>query len=291
MSNAIKSGPELLVNTATGSHQNDPAIAALGDGRFVVTWTDWSATGGDTSTAAIRAQIFNADGDKLDEEFLVNTTTTQGQNMPAVTALADGRFLIAWADASRSGEDRERRGGSRADLHAGGVKNGAEFIIPASRYSDQLAPAVAGLPDGSFVAVWADRSGTGDASFGGIRGRVFKADGEPGAEFQVNATTAQQQFEPAITVLADGRFVVAWTDYSATGGDTSSAAIRARMFDSDGEALRDEVLVNTTTDGGQFAPTITALASGGFVVAWSSGDSFDYGNLRTGLRRQWRDGG
>jgi hypothetical protein len=30
-------GPEFLVNTTTPNTQNDPAIAALADGRFVVT--------------------------------------------------------------------------------------------------------------------------------------------------------------------------------------------------------------------------------------------------------------
>jgi hypothetical protein len=276
MSNAIKSGPELLVNTTADSHQTEPAIAALADGRFVVTWTDWSATGGDTSTAAIRAQIFDANGNKLDEEFLVNTTTTQGQNMPAVAALADGRFLIAWTDASRSTGDTSGAAVRAQIFNAGGVRDGAEFIVPAEHFNNQFEPAVAGLADGRFVAVWTDFSGTGDPSQPGIRGRMFEADGEPGAEFQVNATTANYQGEPTIAVLTDGRFVAAWTDYSETGGDTSSAAIRARIFDSDG-APGGEFLVNTTTDSAQFAPTITALANGGFVVAWSAGDSFDFG--------------
>ena len=47
------------MNTATSSAQFDPAIAALPDGRVVVTWTDFSQTGGDTSSSAVRAQVFD----------------------------------------------------------------------------------------------------------------------------------------------------------------------------------------------------------------------------------------
>ena len=47
-----------------------------------------------------------------------------------------------------------------------------------------------------------------------------------GTEFLVNTTTTNDQFEPTIAALADGRFVVVWTDPSASGGDTSSYALR-----------------------------------------------------------------
>jgi len=33
-----------------------------------------------------------------------------------------------------------------------------------------------------------------------------------GAEFLVNTTTRNSQWEPTVTGLADGRFVVAWSD-------------------------------------------------------------------------------
>ena len=59
-----RSGAEFLVNTTTQNGQEDPSIAVLADGRFAVTWTDQSTTGGDVSNAAIRAQVFNSDGTK-----------------------------------------------------------------------------------------------------------------------------------------------------------------------------------------------------------------------------------
>ncbi len=64
-------------------------------------------------------------------------------------------------------------------------------------------------------------------------------------EFLVNATTANSQSESSTTALADGRFVVTWTDASGSTGDTSGWAIRARIFNADGTQSVQEFLVNT----------------------------------------------
>ena len=68
-----KWGNESLVNTTTAGNQTDAAVTGLANGRFVVTWTDDSHVGSDTSGTAIRGQIFNADGSKAGGEFQVNT--------------------------------------------------------------------------------------------------------------------------------------------------------------------------------------------------------------------------
>ena len=44
-----KIGGEFIVNTSTTGDQGEPAITALSNGGFVVTWNDGSGTGGDTS--------------------------------------------------------------------------------------------------------------------------------------------------------------------------------------------------------------------------------------------------
>ena len=52
---------------------------------------------------------------------------------------------------------------------------------------------------------------------------MFNADGSPaGNDFLINSTTLGYQLNPTITALSGGRFVVAWEDYSQTGGDTSN---------------------------------------------------------------------
>ncbi|MEH2590705.1 beta strand repeat-containing protein [Bradyrhizobium sp. AZCC 1721] len=257
-------GSEFLVNTTTAGNQVDPTITVLADGRFVVAWADASRTGGDTDGDALRAQMFNADGSLSGSEFLVNTTTASNQFDPSITALADGRFVIAWTDNSPG----QTLYAVRAQIfNVNGSPSGSEFLVNSTAAS-QRDPAITALPGGRFVVAWVDvSSGSG---YWAVRAQVFNADGTPsGSELLVTTSTARVQDLPTITALADGRFVVAWTDLSQTGGDTSGTAVRAQVFNADGTPSGSEFLVNTTTASSQVAFTITALAGGRFVVAWT----------------------
>src|SRR5882724_9024782 len=50
-------------------------------------------------------------------------------------------------------------------------------------------------------------------------------------QFIINTTANGDQGEPTVTSLADGRVVVAWTDFGMNGGDTSGAAVRSQILD------------------------------------------------------------
>ena len=223
------------------------SITALADGRFVVSWTDLSSTGGDTDGYAVRAQILNADGSAFGAEFLVNTTTSSDQFGSSITALADGRFVISWSDGSQTGGDTSSYAIRAQVFNIDGSTSGAEFLVNTTTTGTQYESSITALADGRFVISWSDGSQTGgDTSSYAIRAQVFNIDGSTsGAEFLVNTTTIGNQTGPSITALADGRFVVSWTDDSATGGDASGYAIRAQIFDP-----RDSLVVlhGTTLD-------------------------------------------
>src|SRR5206468_12051170 len=92
-----------------------------------------------------------------------------------------------------------------------------------------------------------------------------------GIEALVNSTTANGQDRPAIAVLADGSYVIAWDDGSQAAPDTLGHAIRARHFAQDGTTLGNDFVVNTTTLSEQSAPSIAPLFGGGFIVTWHDG--------------------
>ena len=325
-------GAEFLVNVTTSpSDQSDPNVAALTNGRIVMAWTDFSATGGDTSGAAVKARIFAADGTPFSAEFLVNATTTPGsQTEPCITALTDGRFVVAWRDDSQTGGDISSSAIRARIFNADSSQSGPEFLVntadvePAvraqhcragrralrrdmdrsepdrwrplhrrgpgagvQRRRDEIRRRISGQhhhskrtvrPRDHHVERRAFRRGLGglrsqtggDISSTAIRAQVFNADGtKSGGEFLVNTTTFNNQVEPDITALAGGRFVVAWTDFSQTGGDTSHWSVRAQVFNADGTKSGGEFLVNTTTAGQQSTPNITGLADGRFVATWN----------------------
>ncbi len=283
MSIPLKDGAEFLINSTTRDSQWQPTITALVDGRFVVAWQDFSESGGDTSGYAVRGQIFSADGVKDGAEFLINSTTRDSQYEPTITALVDGRFVVAWTDNSRSGvANSDVRG---QIFSADGAKDGAEFQITpplGALGSYHYQPTITALMDGRFVVAWSDDSRFGgDTSGYAVQGQIFSADGvKDGVELLINSTTRDSQYEPTITALVDGRFVVAWQDYSQSGGDTSGYAVRGQIFSAAGVKDGVEFLINSTTLGDQYQPTITALVDGRFVVAWrdeslSGGDTSD----------------
>jgi hypothetical protein len=268
------SSAEFLVNTTTSSTQFEPAVTALAGGRFVAVWADFSQSAGDTSDFAVRTQLFNANGSKFGFEFVVNTRTANGQYAPTIATLTDGRFVVAWQDNSLSMGDTTGAAVRAQIFNANGGRFGVEFVANTTTAGSQIDPTIAALADGRFVLAWADDSHTGGDTSGmyAVRAQVFNADGsKSGGEFLVNTTTGNDQSEPAITGLPDGRFVVAWSDSSHTGDDASFNAVRAQVFNIDGTRSGAEFLANTTTPLNQERPAIEALADGRFVVAWNDG--------------------
>ena len=83
-------GSEFQVNTYTTSDQEKPAITALNDGGFAITWqSDYQ----DGDFYGIYGQIYDAAGNTAGNEFLVNTTTDDNQERSDITALSDAVLL------------------------------------------------------------------------------------------------------------------------------------------------------------------------------------------------------
>ncbi len=265
--------PEFLVNSTTQGSQDGSEITVLTNGNILITWTDASQSEGDASNAAVRGRIFDADGVQVVPEFLVNATTNQRQENGDVTALADGGFVAVYTDFSLTGGDASQAAVRARIFNANGGQSVAEFRVNTSTFSAQTDASVEQLPDGRLVFVWRDFSGAaGDPSGSAIRARIFNANGtESVPEFVVNTTVTADQSQPSLAVLADGRFVVTWADYSALAGDLSFAGIRGRVFNADGTEAIPEFLVNATTNQSQIGGTVVALPDGRFMVSWTDG--------------------
>ena len=293
MSALILDGPEFLINTTTRGNQNSPTITALGDEHFVVAWTDFSSSGGDISGASIRGQVFGVDGTLIGSEFLINTTRVRDQVDPTIGAASAGNiFFVSWTDFSGSRSD-----GSGAAIRVqaflapgwflGGGEPYAEYSLDTPASDSQFEPAITRLSDGRLVVVWTeDRTTGGETSGTTIRGQFIGTREASGSDFSINAAPSGQMFRPAIAALSDGRFVVVWTDASATGDDTSGSAIRGQVFTNNGEILGAEFLINNTTANSQSEPTITGLPDGRFVVAWTDNSATNGDTSGSAIRGQ-----
>lgn len=105
-----KLGKESQVSSVSGIY-NDPAITALTDGGYVVTW----ATSNEVTTpkATLYAQIFDKNGVKIGSELIV-AQSSEFDYLPAITASDDGGFLVAfeWNDGEISAKHFDANGNS-----------------------------------------------------------------------------------------------------------------------------------------------------------------------------------
>ena len=98
--------------------------------------------------------------------------------------------------------------------------------------------------------------------FASTQGRQLAVSGE----FQVNSVANGRQSSPAIATLANGGFVIAWSD---SGQTDIYNDVYAQLYSSSGDAVGTVFLVNTFTSSHQIEPAIASLSGGGFVVVWS----------------------
>ncbi len=254
----IKIGDETLVNSCTNLSQWSSDIAALPDGGWIATWSS-DRQDDDLSEEGVYFRRFGADGAKIGPEKLVNTYTYRFQGSPSIATLADGGWIIAWESNIQDGSGFGIYS-QRYDLN--GVKVGDETLVNTFTSSDQTNVALTALPDGGWVATW-DSGNRDDVYL-----QRFAADGSKvGDESLVNTFTNYSQFDPTITSLSNGGWVVSWTSY---GQDGSGWGVYLQLYSADGTKAGPETQVNSWTIKSQFSSAITSLPDGGWVVAWNS---------------------
>jgi hypothetical protein len=221
------------------------SVAALDGGNIVVTWYD--INGEPSADNQYMARIYTAAGVPLGAEFAVNlnpATNYVGYGEAPVVALANGNFAISWTELDPSFAPVNRI----QIFTASGERVGSPIVtaIPWGASYAYDSPVLAALADGSMAVVY--HAGVADKYVV----RVFSIDGAPLSQPVTIETQANgEQSEPSITALADGGFVVTWTDYNGAGSDDDQ--VKAQVF---GPAV-DAVTI--TSYGG--AATATALAS------------------------------
>jgi Ca2+-binding RTX toxin-like protein len=238
-----------LVNTNVAGAQNFPSVVGLPDGGYVISWEDLDSTGGDGSGSRVKFQGFDAAGSKIGGEVIANVDPSGDQNIPRMTATDNG-FVIVWTDTTDIEYRRFDTNGIALDSD-----DGPPLILPGTQLN--LAPAPLG--SGFAIAYQDNSTGTQD-----IRVQPFLANGQPTGVISV-AGSADDETDPAIAELADGRFVVAWQN-------STTERIQVRGFNAGGAEAFAAVNVSGVADTQVSQASITALDNGAFVVAWTNGN-------------------
>jgi hypothetical protein len=255
-------------------------VAGTADGGFVVAWAAEHSSGPEYDifhTDAV-ARFFHGDGTAAGPAIQLsaesNDPTDDSGIEPAALAVApDGSVaIISDCFCDQPGLELQRF------TSDGTVSDYLDPTPPGcSTCQDelQLFPSLAMAPDGSFVVAWVSGFGVpltpnpDDTPPSAIRASRLAADGTP-LDDDVLKVNQHGHFTaaPQVAVLADGSFVVAWSDRN--GRDGSGQGVFARTFDAAGNTSGPDLQLDLRTGGDQILSSIAA-AAGRAVAVWMGG--------------------
>ncbi len=218
-----KLGEEILVNQFASFNQREPAIAALDNGNFIVTWI--SERQRTDLEVSVYGRLFDNLGQPLGNEFAVVplpkitddvvklAALNRSCGAPVVTANAAGGFSVAWSQRSgnrTNGTDVLIRAFDAAGVAVGGSAVANEFL-----YGDQHSPCLVTLGSQQLL-VWSSMGQ--DGSWGGVFGRAFVGAVPVGAEFRINTLTRFDQKQPQVAADNGGRALALWSGFTVDSG-------------------------------------------------------------------------
>jgi hypothetical protein len=260
-------GTEFQVNSFSTGSQWGLAIAPGADGGFVAVWAS-EGHAGDWWQEDVFGQRLSAAGVPLGAEFRVNTHEFGDQWSPAVSADADGDFVVVWESGWAQGsfsQDGWGIGIFGQRFAADGTPRGAEFQINTYTTGDQEEPSVACDAEGNFLVTWeSDYFTDQDGDYIGVLGQLFASDGTRiGGEFVVNEYTTGEQSYASAAADGQGNFVVAWRSDRYGWADI----LNARAIPRDGSAPGPEFRIRNL-DGTEGRPAVASDGQGNMVGAW-----------------------
>jgi hypothetical protein len=265
---------EFVVTRTRDSQQQNP-VAAFGPGGIsLLVWDD--------SRYGVRGQLFDAQGAKVGGvlELAPNhLPPIPGEGPatfclePAVTFLAGGDFIVAWAQEDgylrvvpfRQSFDVATRRVMARRFSIAGEAAGPALPISQSAADRQSRPELLTLPGGGRVlAAWRSDGAGGTA----LVARELSRLGRPlGADFRLSRAGEREGQNVALAEGIRSHIVLSWEACCDAGGDLG---IFARIYDAAARTYGPVVQVNRDTAGRQRRPALVADGDRGFLALWQS---------------------
>lgn len=200
------------VSPRSSTEELDPAVAMTAAGRFDVTWDASAALRSGTSDVFVRR--FDAQAHPLGNAMRASVATAGDQRLSAIAVRPDGSAILAWTSPDGQGD------GVFARLFdAAGRPRGRELQVNGTVKGNQLAPAIALRPDGSFVIGW---QGLGNGDRTGIFAQRYTASGHLiGHQFRLNSVDQNIQSTVSLGLDATGNLTAAWNSFNQAGPESA----------------------------------------------------------------------
>src|SRR5262249_58951935 len=115
------------VTLVSANSMINPAVTALANGGFVVTWQGFN----------IRAQVFDQHGVAVAPAFDISPNSANTLGSPDVAALDGGGFAIVWNDNRTSGGDVSGAGGHFPAFDAARAPPGSRLVVKCATLAHQ----------------------------------------------------------------------------------------------------------------------------------------------------------
>ncbi len=264
---------EIRVNSTGDIKQRTPAAAFSNDGGFLVAWVN--------ERDGLVGRSFDSNGQPrgLDRVLVPNVNLpsvpgegdVKAQREPAVAALPNGNFLVAWSEETahlKSDIFYEKRTVLDKEIFAqrfdrAGNAQGAKFKVNQSALDLQERPKIV-VFNRQVAIVWSTNDGNPSvkANEGIFLRRYDPAGNALAAETRVGAP-GTFGYNPAVVADSAGGFAVAWD-----GPDGDGRGAFARFYNETGAPRGGAVQINTTTFGAQGRASLAQLADGTFQALW-----------------------
>lgn len=232
---------EVTINRATTGDQDQPGVAGLSGFQFAAVWTDHA-------TGNIKGQLLGLDAAPSDVEFTVNFPGALGTKRQVSTIIETSQGLVAaWIEQLPGAPAQVKvRTFDRDTL------SGPESQVSSAEVEPLIRPALAKLPDGGFIVVWADKREDQR-----IRAQRYDIVGAKiGAEFRANTTPGLHRV-PMVASLSNGNIVIAWRARLP-----GPLLVHLQIFDANGPVGAEQTTALNITEA-----AMIPLDSGRFVIA------------------------
>ncbi len=135
--NGVPKGEQFIVNSTLENAQQNPKVAMDETGQFVIVWD--SEGDPNVNQKDIFGQRFSANGERIGDEFRLNSYTNSDQKYPAVAILEDGSFITVWQSQNQDSSEYGIYGESgkiiaAADFNMDGYINFPDYGILANEW-------------------------------------------------------------------------------------------------------------------------------------------------------------
>lgn len=227
-------------------------FAGLPAGGWVVAYNDYD----NTPANDVFVNFYDSQGAVIAAGVQANSYTEGYQTINAVTALADGGWVVTWSGFGADNHNDTDNEIYQQRFSANGAAIGNNVRVNTTVESEQSESRVVGLADGGWVVCWNSDGQDGDGS--GVYMQRYDADGNAvGSEERIHVATSGSQLLSSLVALPDGGWLVTWQNARAMGEGGPS---QFRRFDAAGEPTPE-----LEASG---APKVAVFDDGSYVMVY-----------------------